>query len=457
MPAQGTLSPSQHGKGNSPLHKAISDHKWSVGYRAKPGPSLHTTLNTLCTQKNSASKESRKDKSGRAMGTGTKRDHQGHSKQKTKAGRPRSAPDTSANTTLRRASSVSHQVANGRFSVGGSVRTPLQGQDGLRESTISSFSPPREHLGSKTKVRFSSESHPPFGRSGSAGPVTTHNTFCQINVGAADPLREGNPTIQNLQSGSSMYEIIWKDDNTPSNFIAKVRDVRGASPLAEDLTDSSETCCGIKSRSRKSSDYLALDSPEQGKPPGWFWTGPSRQDSTGTRVQFGFESRDNSIPRHKDGSSYNPAISSDPTVSIESFPSLPERRSTLEWNTPSYALVDEASTIKTEGGVVPCNQTAPTTPMAEYALDPHTRGRYPDKALSVPDLLDLTHCSSPGRRSCRSSVQPHPGARPRTAEEPKMGFALGISAGLRRSKSNNSSLLLGAPRPPLRCRFTCRI
>ncbi|KAI9867022.1 MAG: hypothetical protein M1813_000420 [Trichoglossum hirsutum] len=454
MPAQGTPSPSQRNKDNFPLHKASFDHRWSIDYGAISMPSFRTTLNTLYTQKNSAWKESRRDKNGEATGARTKHDYEGNWKHSTKANRLTSAPDTPAIITPRRASSVGRQVANGKLSVGNSVHVSLERQDGLRESIISSFLPAREHLGRKPKVRSSSELHPPFGRSGSAGPVTTHITFRQVNVGADDPLRESSLTIQNVQSGSSMYEVIWRSDNTPSDFTAKVRDARGSGPLAKDLTDSSGTCCSIRSGSGKSSDYLDFDFLEPERAPGWSWTGPSRRDATGACVQFGFEPRVNSIPRQKDCSSGSPTISSDPTVFIESFPSLPERKSTLEWETPNDARVGGAFTAKAGGGVGQCNQTAPTTPTTEYALDPLTRDRCPDRALSVPDLLDLTHDSPRDRQSCRSSVQPHPGARPRTAEQPKMGFALGISAGLRRSKSNSSSLLTRALTPPLRCRST---
>ena len=135
---------------------------------------------------------------------------------------------------------------------------------------------------------------------------------------------------------------------------------------------------------------------------------------------------------------------------MESFPSLPERKNTLEWRTPSTAETSEVAETRTED-VGLHNHAIPTRVEAEHALD-----QSPGHSPPVPDPRDSTHGSDRGRQSRRSSAMPHPHARLRTAGEPKMGFALGISAGLRRRTSNSSSTSL-RPTSPLRSQSTSRI
>ncbi|KAI9766409.1 MAG: hypothetical protein M1840_006515 [Geoglossum simile] len=502
-PVQGTLPAGRRGRGDFLPRGATFDRRWSLDTGTIPVSSFLRGPGTCYARDGPTSKGILEDKHGKALETGNGQDNRGHRKQRLKTNGHKSVPDTPATITLRRASMISRSE---KVNAGDAHHMSRKRQDDLQDSMYallagrsSSYSsqsptasfnrgveealnkcPPFQHslsgavalkmvdgsyyrpglndLALQRRASGSLERYPLADRSRFAEPVTTFTTSCQASGlmargqdAPSDEMRGSSTTIQNVQSSSSIYEVIWKDDYTPSDFRVEKRDKIRGTPTTDNQTDSSGTYHSDSSWSGVSLGSLGRGSKGPGGIAGGYWTGNSRRDSVGTCIQFRFESKSSTVCHHTDESIASPATSGDPMEFMESFPSLPERKSTLEWRTPKIGDIFEAG-VGEDVGLH--NRATLAEVEAEHALDQLPRDRDAHMGLSVPDPPDPTHSSDRGHRS---SVMPHPCARPRTAGESKMGFALGISAGLRRRKSNSSSASLRSPASILRSLPTSRI
>ncbi|KAI9786128.1 MAG: hypothetical protein M1839_007538 [Geoglossum umbratile] len=433
-PVQGILPAGQRGRGDVPLRGAAFDRRWSVDVGIAPAPAFLRSLDTFYGRANPTSKEIRESK--------IERGNEDHRKRKAKLNGHKSVPDTPATITLRRASTV---AGSGKMSADDAYRMSRQRQDDLQGSMSTFFGgegkvysnqssatscgegaeeapskrpnfglsprgipalgvigdfnhrPGFNDLAPQRHASGSPEPHLLADRSGFADPVTTYTTSRQANGLIAgrhnapdNGMRRPSTTIQNVKSSSSIYEVIWKDDYTPSDFRAERRDTIGGTPTTDDQTDSS----GSSSRSGVSSD--SLDGGfKPGGVAGWSWTGNSRRDSVGTRVQFRFEPKGSSALHHTNESSTGLVTSGDPMAFMESFPSLPERRSTLEWRTPSTDETGDTSDAKI-GEYAVHNHAPPETVEAEQVLDPHPGCKDARMALPAPDPPDPIHSSARG-------------------------------------------------------------
>jgi hypothetical protein len=497
-PVQVILPAGQSSRGDLPARGAIFSPGWSLDTEAVPVPSFLRSLDAFYAKGDSTSKEILEGKKGKALETRNRQNNGDRRKQRLRTSGYKPVPDTPATITLRRATVVAE---SGKANVGDVHRMSRQRQDDLQDSmnafffqgSTASFNKGVEEALNKRspfklspsgtlalkmagdsyyrlgfndpalqrRISGSLERYPLADRSGFAEPVTTFTASLQANglmargQGApSNEMRRPSATIQNVQSSTSIYEVIWKDDYTPSDFRVEKTDKIWGAPTTDNQTDSSGTYHSDSSWSGASLHSLGRGFKGPGVAAGRSWTGNSRHDSVGTCVQFRFESKSNSVRHNSEGSIASPATNRDPMAFMESFPSLPERKSTLEWRTPSTAEVGDVSEarIEEDGGLH--NRAAPTKVEAEHTLDQLPRDRDAHVELSVPDPLDSTHNTDQTRRS---SVMPHPCARPRIAGEPKMGFALGISTCLRRRKSNSSSASLRTPASLLRSLSTSRI
>ncbi|MCJ1305974.1 hypothetical protein MMC08_008791 [Hypocenomyce scalaris] len=246
-----------------------------------------------------------------------------------------------------------------------------------------------------------------------------------------------------IVSRSSIHEIIWNEDDSASGCSSDDAD---SPPIGLQSTDADSgaanddasyvsptnsnilSCCGAPEKSRmlsqnngESKETRAQESEQRLFE--WSWSRRQSIDSIDSNANGDSAIVSNDITPIEPSQAQDPGSRKRSTLwrkkfilipTVESFPSLPDRRSTAEWQKSPLMDLNDSQT----GRNVYMEITPPT---------PNEAGMERRSSVVRPSF------DNPDTVSRRSSVKSHPYAPARVAQQSKEGCAIGISSHKRRN------------------------